>query len=434
MKSEKKKELFKKFLSNNQILVVDKSSASRRRLTKTLIDLGSKRHQVHSVAHYSEAKDIIEKEKPQLILSDYAINGGSGFDLFADYRTIHPDDKKSTLILITSNISQSAVAKAAEEDVDSFIIKPYTVKSLENSLINAVMNKLYPSEYIKTVDAGKEQMFAGDYATAMATFESAIALNKKPSLAHFYHGQCKHFLDLNDEAEEDYEKGLTINNIHFKCQVGLFDIFKKEGKHKEAYEVVRNIAKYFPSNPTRLKEVIRLCMITKNYKDMEMYYDIFVELDERTDDVINFICSGMYIYGKHSLIEGDTATTKEVFDKVGISCAGVSKFLKSMIVLLVENNIYPEAQKLVSRFSTGNDNKADYEICSFLASSNSMANTERISMGLDLFNKGYKHPHATKILINSLFQEGNEKKALEYLEEAEHLWPEDFKSFQKSAA
>ena len=63
-----------------------------------------------------------------------------------------------------------------------------------------------------------------------------------------------------------------------------------------------------------------------------------------------------------------------------------------------------------------------------------MANTERISKVLDLFNKGYKHPYATKILINSLSQEGSEKKANEYLEEAEHLWPDDFKSFVKAAA
>ncbi len=430
MKGEKKKELFKEFLSNNQILVVDKSSASRRRMTKTLVDLGSKRNQVHSVAHYSEAIDIIEKEKPKLILSDYAINGGSGFDLFGDFRKIYPDEKKSTLILITSNISQSAVAKAAEEDVDSFIIKPYTVKSLEKSLINAVINKLYPSEYVQTVEKGKEQMFAGDYAVAMTTFEQAIELNKKPSLAHFYHGQCKYFMELNDEAEGDYEKGLAINNIHFKCQVGLYEIFKKDGKHKEAYDVVRNIAKYFPSNPDRLKEVIHLCMITKNYEDMEMYYDIFVDLDERTEDVINFVCSGLYIYGKFALLEGDVSKTKDIFDKVGISCAGVPKFLKAMILLLVQNGIYPEAQKLVSRFTMGEDNKADYEICTYLADSNSMANTERISKGLDLFNKGYKHPHATKILINSLKQDGNAKKAAEYLEEAEHLWPDDFISFK----
>ena len=50
MKPEKKKELFKEFLKTNRILIVDKSSASRRRLTKTIIDLGGSRQQVFSVA------------------------------------------------------------------------------------------------------------------------------------------------------------------------------------------------------------------------------------------------------------------------------------------------------------------------------------------------------------------------------------------------
>ena len=145
MDESKKLELFKEFLKNNQVLVVDKSSASRRRLTKTLVDMGGKRNQVHSVAHFQEAIDVIEKHKPQLVLSDYDLKGGSGFGLFRHFREFHPENKKSTLILITSNISQSAVAKAAEEDVDSFIIKPYTVKSLEKSLtkLQKITSKLF---------------------------------------------------------------------------------------------------------------------------------------------------------------------------------------------------------------------------------------------------------------------------------------------------
>lgn len=433
MKNEKKKELFKEFLSKNQILIVDKSSASRRRLTKTLVDLGAKRNQVHSVAHYSEAVDVIEKEKPQLVLSDFAVNGGSGFDLFSEFRKIHSEDKTSTLILITSNISQSAVAKAAEEDVDSFIIKPYTVKSLEKSLINAVINKLYPSEYVKVIESGKVLMFDGKYEEALEKFNDAIALNKKPSLAHFYHGQCKYFLELSGEAQDDYGKGLEINSIHFKCQVGLYEIFKKDKKYKEAYDVVKNIAKYFPANPERLKEVIRLCVTTKNYSDMEMYYDIFVDLEERTHDVINFICSGLYVYGKFLLINNEKSKAQDIFDKVGISCAGISKFLKSMIIILVEYEIYADAQKLMLRFSPDEGSQADYEICNYLAYLNTYNNTERISQGLDLFNKGYKDPLATKHLINALYQEGSNKKAEEYLSEAEYLWPEEFKSFKKSA-
>lgn len=433
MKQAKKAELFKEFLQNNEILVIDKSSASRRRLTKTLVDMGSKRNQVHSVSHYSEAIEVIKTNKPKLVLSDYAVNGGSGFDLFKEFRETYPEEKKATLVLITSNISQSAVAKAAEEDVDSFIIKPYTVKSLEKSLINAVINKLYPSEYVQTIEKGKEKMFAGEYQEALSIFEEALSLNKKPALAHFYHGQAKYFLESIDEAEDDYGKGLALNNLHFKCQIGLYEIFQKEKRYKEAYDVVRNIAKYFPANPDRLKEVVRLCMITKNYEDMDMYYDIFVNLEERTDDVIDYICAGLYIYGKFSMMNNDKSKGKEIFEKVGVSCAGKAKFLKAMIINLVENEIYLDAQKLVNRFASSDENVADYEISSYIAHSGNASPTDLVSQGLELFNKGFKHPMSTRIMIEAMRKAGSDKKAEEYLDEAQHLWPEEFGGNKKAA-
>lgn len=433
MKPEKKAELFKEFLSNNEVLVVDKSSASRRRLTKTLVDMGSKRNLVHSVAHFSEAKEIIKDNNPKLILSDYTINGGSGFDLFKEYRETHPDEKKSVSVLITSNISQSAVAKAAEEDVDSFIIKPYTVKSLEKSLVNAVIDKLYPSEYIKTIEEGKVKLFAGDYEEALTFFDKAIGLNKKPSLAHFYHGQAKYLMDSSSEAEMDYQKGLAHNNIHYKCQIGLYELFKKDGRDKDAYDVVRNIAKYFPANPDRLKEVIRLCMVTKNYEHMEEYYEIFVDLDERSDEIVDYTCAGLYVFGKYSMSKDDKPKAIEVYEKVGISCVGKAKFLKAMVISLVENKIYPEAQKLVSRFSNDEEDKEAYELCNFLAYSGEAELKDLISEGLDLFNKGYKHPSAALILINALFESGSNRKAEDYLDEAKHLWPDEFNSYKKAA-
>ena len=431
MKTEDKVKLFKDFLAENQILIVDKSSASRRRLTKTLVDMGAVRGQMHSVAHYEEAIQVIKDNNPQLILSDYKVNGGSGFNLFSENKIIHPSDKKCTSILVTSNISQSAVAKAAEEDVDSFIIKPYTVKSLEKSLVSAVINKLHPSQYVKTIEHGKEKMFAAEYEEALEIFRSAIGLSKQPSLAHFYHGQCKYFLDLTAEAQGDYSKGLEINNIHFKCQVGLYEIFKKESKSKEAYAVVRNISKYFPSNPDRLKEVVRLAVVTENYSDMEDYYNIFVDLDERTEEVVNHICAGMYVYGKFKLSEGDSSGMKEIFERIGVSCAGMTKFLQSMVETLVENNIFTEAQRLIGRFSVDDENRDIYEICQYLAQSNSMNNTERITSGMDLFNRECRHPLAVKILIDSLFQGESEKKAKEYLEEAIHIWPDYFSDYKK---
>lgn len=434
MKQEKKEELFKEFLSSGNIMIVDKSSASRRRLTKTLVDLGANRNQIESVSHFSEAIANIETKKPKLILSDYELNGGSGFDLFKEYRLKYPDEKKSVLILVTSNISQSAVAKAAEEDVDSFIIKPYTVQSLEKSLISTVIGKLYPTEYVQAIEKGKQAMFDGNYEEALGIFEGAKSLNKKPSLAMFYHGQTQYMMELMEEAEGDYKKGLEINSIHFKCQIGLYELFMKDNKFHEAYSIVKNIAKYFPANPDRLKEVVRLAMVTENYADMEMFYEIFTQLDARPDDVINYICSGMYITGKFHLINGDKEKAREVFDKVGVSCSGIPKFLTAMIKVLVENDIHDDAQKLVSRYGNSPEDQGPYKIGNFIAYSKDTNNTEKISKGLELWNNGNKDPDAVRLLIEALRADGSDKKANEYLEEAQHIWPNQFATKAAEAA
>lgn len=433
MKAEKKKQLFQEFLKNNKVLIVDKSSASRRRLVKTLCDMGSKRNLISSVAHYSEALDVVQKEKPKLVLSDFKVQGGSGFDLFKEYNEQEDNLKDTILILITSNISQSAVAKAAEEDVDSFIIKPYTMKSLEKSLITAVVSKLYPSEYMKLIDAGKEKMFSGQYEDALEIFEAAKSKSKKPSLAHFYHGQTQFFMEQAERAKGDYAEGLAINNIHFKCQVGLYELLIKQEKFHEAYDVVRNIARYFPANPDRLKEVIRLAVRTGNFEHMEEYYELFTDLEEREPEVTKYVCSGMFVAGKFYLYENQSEGARSIFDKVAVSCEGDTKFLKEMIKTLSKFNFYDDCKSMLKRFPSDNENVADYMISKYLANLDEMNNTERISQGLELFNNGHKDPLAADILIKTLYKEGN-KRADEYLEEAQHLWPDEFTTDDKKAA
>lgn len=84
------------------------------------------------------------------------------------FKSINAKDKKSLSILITANSSQSAVrARAAgKKDVDSFIIKPYTLESLERALLNAAIQKISPSEYVMRIEEGKELMLQGKLVEA----------------------------------------------------------------------------------------------------------------------------------------------------------------------------------------------------------------------------------------------------------------------------
>lgn len=427
MKAEKQKALFKSFLSENSILVADKSAASRRRLTKTLRDLGCKRERLFSVSSFAEAKEIIETESPKLILSDYSIQGGSGFDLFKECRAQGASTVDTTMILVTSNISQTAVAKAAEEDVDSFIVKPYTVKSLETSLVNAVVNKIKPSPYIQTIQIGKEKLFSGDYEAAAQIFQRALSMNESPSLAYFYYGQANTFLSFDDKAEENYKEGLAVNGIHFKCQSGLYDILTKSGRRSEAYDVMKSLVKTFPASPERLKAVVRLAVETQNYEDLSEYYETFTGLDERTEDLVNYVCSGLYVQGRFEFRRGNREEGKEVLRKVAVSCMGEAKFLQAVITRYVEEGMHEEAEEVLRRYPYGSEETPSFLISRYLARSASMSDPEKVSMGLELFNAGHRDPLATSILIEALQRSGS-SKASYYLEEARHLWPEEFQA------
>jgi hypothetical protein len=166
---------------------------------------------------------------------------------------------------------------------------------------------------------------------------------------------------------------------------------------------------------------------------MEIYYELFTQLEERTDDVINYVCSGMYISGKHFFVSGEEEKARDILDKTAVSSAGAAKFLKAIIVLLVEYNIFQDAQKMLSRFTNEPEDDSDFQIASYLANSSDMNTTEKISKGLELYNNGHKHPLCMQFLISALKADGADKKAEQYLEEAQHMWPKIF-SEETSAA
>lgn len=411
------------FLENATVMIVDKSTSSRTRLAKTMNDLGCKNHNIVRVGHFSEAVTHLTENKPDIILSDYNIGGGSGFDLFKSLRESEPTSRKSILILVTSNISQSAVAKAAEEDVDAFIIKPYTIASLKQNLLTSIHDKLYPSEYIQAVEKGKLKLFNGEYEAALELFDQAKTLSKSPSLALFYHGTTEKLIGAKDEAINDFEKGLTYNHIHFKCQIGLFEMFMNEQRFYDAYEIVKRIAKYFPSNPERLQQVIRLAVITENYVDMEFYYEIFKNLDVRDSSTIKYISAGMFVFGKYLVRKGDYDRAVEVFDKVAISCEGNGRILRGIIEVLYNSDQMESAHTYLKRFAAGAATDEDYIVANFLVDCNGLNDHEKINQALEIINQNIHSIEVYECLIAAMNRQEYVEKAKKFQEQALEQFP-----------
>src|SRR5690606_13255766 len=99
-----------------------------------------------------------------------------------------------------------------EEDVDVFILRPYTIKGFSEILMRTVLGKLYPSDYVKTIREGKGLLEKGQLDEAFALFEKATTLNEKPTLAYYYKAQTEIARGNLEKAEENYSAGLKVNN------------------------------------------------------------------------------------------------------------------------------------------------------------------------------------------------------------------------------
>ncbi len=423
--NKKDREVFEKYVSSHPIVVVDPSAPSRARLGRVLNEMGAKMHNIKLCSSYQEGIESIEKLNPGVVISEYNLKTSSGFDLFRASRMMFPDKKQTVFILVTGSASQSNVARAAEEDVDTFVIKPYSTDMLKKIMINGTKEKINPSPYVKLIEEGKELMFAAKCDEAIKKFEAAKPLVREPTLACYYIGQAEFLKKAFEDAENSYETGLGFNHIHFKCLTSLFDLLMTEERYADAYEIVKKIAKYFPANPERINTVLRLAIITENYPDIEDYYKLYIEIDLRTEEMIKYISAALIIMGKYFLMQSRDDNALAAFKKAATSCMGQTKFLRIIIENLVEYNHPKEADEYLRKFDGADLQSDDYMVADYLVASKVLDANESIKRGMDLLEqRKVSNFLVYKTLYNQFVAQNKEEQASEIKIKVETEFPE----------
>ena len=407
---------FKKFIQDNQILIVDKNNFTRKRLVELLVSLGAKDLNIHSVNSFQEAISVIESHSIKLILSDYSIVGGSGFELFKVINEKYPMNKDIVNILVTSNISQAAVTEAAEKEVDAFIIKPFTQSIFTECLMAGILSRIAPGDYLEQIEMAKTLMEKANYDKAIEILNEAAFLHPRPALAFFYIGQAEYLKASLQNAHDAYKQGINYNNIHFKCLMGLYEAFLKEGKLELAYDVIKKLVNFFPANSQRMTEIIRLAIQTENFRDMQKFYKIFSALDQKTPELINFIGAGLYISGKHHLIRGQIDEAVKVFDQVAMTCMEQPKFIRAAIVALIKYEQVQKAEKYLDWFEGEGKSSTDYKVSEFLINyKRGKKEQELIHQGLELYDQNVREGLYLEALVDLLQRDGHHEDKLQAL-------------------
>ena len=419
--NENKKVLegFRKFIRNERILIADANATTRTNVARCLIELGAMQTNLDLLTNYEMASDELKKRKHRVIFCEYNLGTHSGLELLETQKELLGERREAMFVLVTANTSQSAVAQAAEEDVDTYIIKPFSSFSLRQRLLLVAEEKLFPNNYRKKIREGKEFLFAANFAAAEGAFQEARKLDPSPTLACFYLGQTNTLMAQMKIAETEYKSGRALNRIHYKCLVGLFELLMQQEMFTEAYDVVRKIANYFPANPKRLGTVLRLAIMTKNYTDIEKYYQTFVNLDQRNEEIIRYVCAGLIICGKYYLQQKNVARAVELFRKASVSAQREPKLLREIISSLTEYNLFNQAQAFMKEFPPETMNKIEFRISQFLVSSKFLSPVQMIDQGKELIKEMEKKEAIVyKVVMLKMVEAGLSAAAQEFYERA----------------
>lgn len=430
--AEKQKRLYKQYIQDKRVVIVDAQAYSRAALAQTLVDLGTPSSRIDLTRTFDEAKQLLQQRFADIVISEFDLDAGNcGLDLLHWQRSSNKESLKSLFILVTSNTSQAAVARAAEEDVDGYLLKPYTMDGLRNSIMRYAVIKAYPNEYTQMIEQGKEELAKKDIEKALEIFQKATTLDSKPALALFYHGQAEEIKKTLSNAESDYSKGLSYSRIHYKCLIGLFELFYEQSRNREAYEVVRKIAQYFPANPDRLATVLRLAVINNAYEDIEKYYQLFCKLDKRNESLIRYVCAALIVCGRYYLLKKSPSRAIELFNKAKATGARNPRLLKEIITALLEYDMVVEAEEFLKAYPPDQRGASVYFALEYLVFDRKSSLGASLGKGKELLAKGLQEPMLFEVMIKRSLEAKHDDSAEQLYEKACKLWPEQKEHFEK---
>lgn len=116
---------------NVKILVVDDFATMRQIVKKSLIALGY--NNISEAVDGQDALAKLEKDKFGFIISDWNMPNMMGIDFLKAVRA-HERFKSIPFLMVTAEAKRENVIAAAQAGVSQYIVKPFTVDSLQEKM------------------------------------------------------------------------------------------------------------------------------------------------------------------------------------------------------------------------------------------------------------------------------------------------------------
>jgi tetratricopeptide (TPR) repeat protein len=247
-----------------------------------------------------------------------------------------------------------------------------------------------PSVYQNEIQRARKLIESNDPQNALIALRKALGLSHKLTLAFYYIGKCFELLNDNQEALKNYREGLKHNPENYKCSIGEFEALEKLDRKTEAYEVLTKILLKYPLSSQRLGDIFKLAIFTEHFDHVNQYYDIFLKIDRRSEELKNIVTAGLYACGQHSCTLNNFDEAVDFFKKCCATSVRNSDYIKKSVDILIQYNRAELATEFLSMFSSDAKNSDEWKSLDFQISSLNEHPEKSIQKGCKLIADGIK--------------------------------------------
>lgn len=122
----------------------------------------------------AEAWAVLQKDPMELAVVDWNMPTMTGVELLGRIRE-HKPLRDMPVVMVTAEANREIVAEAAESDIDAYILKPLTVKSLGDKIAEVVEKANNPPPMAFHLKQARDLEEAGDRKSAIAEINKAMA-------------------------------------------------------------------------------------------------------------------------------------------------------------------------------------------------------------------------------------------------------------------
>lgn len=265
-----------------RFLIVDDMANMRKTLRGMLKMLGY--DNVTDVDDGDTALARLKQGQHDFVIADWNMPRVPGVELLREIRD-EPMLRDIPFIMITAEVDDGQIVRAAEEDVDGYIIKPFVADVLGRKINSVLEKKANPSQVEIFLKVGYAYMENGMLNEAMREFDRARELSPKSARISLAMAQIYEAMGDHRKAEELFNAAVTNNPRFVKGFHTLADFQVRRGNDEAAMKALRTATALSPNNPSRQVEFGKLLVKAGRMDEADQAFKSALKISAKNADM-----------------------------------------------------------------------------------------------------------------------------------------------------